>query len=175
MKKKELLKQLDELTRLRNELFDLVAGAGAGKVQVNPAKGKWSALQILHHMHQVEQGTLRYIQKKLSFSKGGLPNATLLSSLKVVLLRLVLRSPLKFKAPPGLGDVPADPSFEQIQESWKRTHDEFRTLISGLEENKLSWQLFKHPFIGRLNMKDTLRFMKSHFTHHARQIRLLVS
>ena len=175
MKKTELLQRIDELKLLKKELFEMMAEASPEQLQKRPAPGKWSPLQILIHMQMVEQGTLSYIQKKLSFSASGLPNATLLSSAKVVLLRLVLRSPIKFKAPLGLDAVPENPSLESIQESWKRTDDGFRELVNSLEERQLSWQLFKHPIIGRLGMKDTLRFMKSHFTHHARQIRALLS
>jgi hypothetical protein len=65
--------------------------------------------------------------------------------------------------------------LEEISADWDRSDEGFLKLIDRLDEHQFGWQLFKHPIIGRLNMRQTIKFMISHFDHHARQIKRLTS
>ncbi len=172
--KEEVYKLHRSLERKRAELWKLVDASSKAILEKSPAPSKWNTLQILHHVQKSEEATLQYIVKKLSYSPEGLPAATYLSHLKVLLLRFVLWSPIKFKAPKGLDQVPANPDIEGLKQSWQLNFDEFSALIERLSEKELRYQLFKHPIIGRVDMKDTLKFMISHFDHHERQIKRLI-
>lgn len=169
------MKQFEGLREKRRELFKMVTSVDAALLNRSPADGKWSVLQILYHVKASEAGTLRYIDKKLSFSPDGLPNASFLSGAKLALLEITLRSPLKFKAPKGLDVFPEKLILEEIKADWDRSDEGFLQLIDRLEEHQLRWQFFKHPIIGRLNMQQTIKFMVSHFDHHARQIKRLMN
>ncbi|WP_339789735.1 DinB family protein [uncultured Imperialibacter sp.] len=175
MKKEKLKKQFEVLREKRKQLFEIVAPVDAALLNQLPAEGKWSILQILYHVKASEAGTLRYIEKKLSFSPDGLPNSPFLSGAKLLLLEITLRSPLKFKAPKGLDVFPEKLALEEIKEDWDRSDEGFLNLIDRLDEHQFGWQLFKHPIIGRLDMQQTIKFMISHFDHHARQIKRLTS
>ena len=175
MKKEKLKKQFEVLREKREQLFKIVTSVDAALLDRPPAEGKWSILQILYHVKASEAGTLRYIDKKLSFSPEGLPNSSFLSGAKLLLLEMTLRSPVKFKAPKGLDVFPERLVLEEIKADWDRSDEGFLQLIDRLEEHQLGWQLFKHPIIGRLDMQQTIKFMISHFDHHARQIKRLTS
>ena len=175
MKKEKLKKQFEVLQQKRKQLIEIVASADAGLLNRSPAEGKWSILQILYHVRASEAGTLRYIEKKLSFSPDGLASSSFLSGAKLLLLEITLRSPLKFKAPKGLDVFPEKLALEEINADWDQSDKGFLQLIDRLDERQLGWQLFKHPIIGRLDMQQTIKFMISHFDHHARQIKRLTS
>jgi hypothetical protein len=175
MRKEKLKKQFEVLRGKRKQLLEIVAPVDVASLNRSPAEGKWSILQILYHVKASEVGTLRYIDKKLSFSPDGLPNASFLSGARLLLLEITLRSPLKFKAPKGLDVFPEKLLLEEINADWNRCDEGFLQLIDCLHEHQLGWQLFKHPIIGRLNMQQTIKFMVSHFDHHARQIKRLMN
>lgn len=173
--KVKILTQYERLVRRRELLLETLSLVPMEVLQRRPDEQKWSVLQILYHVHLAEKGTLGYINKKLVHSPGGLPNASWLSGVRTVTLQITLVLPLKFKAPAGLGDVPALPDLNDIVSEWESTTRGFYNLFERLEVHQLRWQLFKHPFIGRLDMADTIKFMHSHFAHHEKQIARLIS
>lgn len=138
-------------------------------------ESKWHVLEILYHCYLSEAGTLKYIKKKLQYSPEGLQESVLISRIKAILLWGVLNSPLKVKAPAGLDIFPEELVVEKIDDEWTCIRVEFQKLIEELSENQLKWLLFKHPFVGRINMPDTVRFVRAHYVHHKRQILRLIS
>ncbi len=159
----------------RRHLLEKLKNCKAELLKNKPAPNRWNALETLHHVYLAERGTVNYMIKKLHFSKEGLPKAGIASHWKTALLQFVLETPLKMKAPAGLDDVSGDISLDELERQWEQLDREFQSLMSGLDEKQLASQLFRHPFIGRINMTDTLKFMQAHFDHHLIQINKLIN
>jgi hypothetical protein len=174
MKKERVEKEFEILREKRRRLFVAIEGLSAEALAKQPIEGKWSILQILYHLLAAERGTLQYINKKLSFSPDGLPKASLFSGFKLLALRLILASPLKFKAPKGLDVFPEQLDIQEIRREWDLVDSGFSALNERLSDEQLEWQLFKHPIIGRISMLQTAQFMISHLDHHVRQIERLI-
>ncbi len=78
------------------------------------------------------------------------------------------------KAPAGLDVFPEELELEKIDADWSGTRVEFQQLVEQLSESQLKWLLFKHPFVGRINMADTVGFLNEHYRHHKRQVDKLI-
>lgn len=162
------------LLEARKRLFERLESCKVELLKNKPAADKWNVLQIVHHIYLAERGTVNYMIKKLHFSKGELPKAGFASHLKTILLQTALRTPLKMKAPAGLDAVSGDISLDELSRQWNALDHEFLGFLMGLSEKQLASQLFRHPFIGRINMTDTLKFLHAHFDHHLSQINKLI-
>jgi len=175
MLKQKALERHKGLLEARKHLFERITNCKAERLKNKPAANKWNVLEVLHHIYLAEKGTVNYMIKKLHFSQEGLPKAGITSHLKTMLLQIVLRTPLKMKAPAGLDAVSGDISLGELSRQWESLDSELQSLICGLNEKQLASQLFRHPFIGRINMIDTLKFIQAHFDHHRSQINKLIN
>ena len=171
----QLIKKLGDLETDRNELFLWLSRHDKEELAYRPGEDRWNVLEILCHLLLSEEGTLRYIRKKLQYSPNGLPDAGMFSHIKTIILEWVLKSPVKIKAPAGLDRFPEEPLLEKIDADWSASRLEFKKMVEELSEKQLKWQLFKHPIIGRIGIEDTVKFLSAHYYHHKKQINRLIS
>lgn len=137
-----------------------------------PGPGKWSVLQVLHHLMVAEKLSEGYVRKKTS-SGSDFPNVPMSSHTNLLLLRLNFLLPLKFKAPPAVGDnaLPDTSTLADTMAAWKQQRQSLRVLLAGLPEGVLSKAIYKHPLAGRLNAAQMISFFDIHFTHHLSQVK----
>ncbi|NND77799.1 MAG: DinB family protein [Flavobacteriales bacterium] len=153
-----------ELENYLMELKDQVA------MNEQPAEGKWSVVQICEHLRLSEKATVGYILKKTQ-DKSKLVNHTFKSGLKLMTMKLAYLSPLKFKAPGDLPQPDNTKELGQVLTLWKDERKSMEKVFLGLDEDVLQLGIFRHPYLGRLNAKQTLVFMEDHFDRHAKQIK----
>lgn len=136
-----------------------------------PAPGKWSLMQILAHLVTAEKMSLAYLQKKIL----GIDDATdtgWKEDLRIGLLKISQRLPLKFKAPGRVVEsTPAYTSFDQLRSDWDSVRAQLAEILERFPENRLKRKVYKHPFAGMLNITQMLIFFREHITHHQPQIR----
>lgn len=156
----ELLKLLKELESYEDE-----------QLNKSPAEGGWSPLQVLQHLKQAEELSMRYLQKKLSYNPE-LKGAGLLSGLRSWLLKTYLRAPFKFKAPKNVDttDMPRDLSLKNITKEWMAIRRELREFLASLPDDIYSKEVYRHPFAGRLTLAGMVDFFEEHFRRHQRQV-----
>jgi hypothetical protein len=134
-----------------------------------PLSGGWSIAQVVYHISIVEKGVIQYIQKKL-INPSESKNAGLKSFYRAALLRYALRSKRKFRAPKVL-DTPQGPyEVNDLIKEWKITRKELEKLFDSIADADVNRQFFKHPVVGKINLKQTLGFMADHKKRHLDQI-----
>jgi len=160
-----------ELERQANALLFRLEVYNEETLQTPMEPGVWSVMQVLSHILASERLSLKYIKKKLSFQPQ-LKNAGIAASLRLLLLRIYLMSPLKFKAPKGVRseDLPPQGSLEEFRDTWFKERQELKEYIQGLNEDMLRKEIYKHPFVGRLSLTQMLIFFQFHFRRHEKQI-----
>ncbi len=163
--------------RLKAQKADLVAQlepVSNDNFTTAPADGGWSISQVVNHIIIAEYGTNQYIGKKLlaldSLSKAGVSN-----QLKSRALKVALKSPKKFAAPPALPD-PENRDKDRTLEQWEVVRQDLYKTFESLPIESLDREIFKHPVVGYLTPEQTLHFLNDHLHHHLRQInRILAS
>jgi hypothetical protein len=170
----DLARRFERLEDRRQDL--LVRLEEHDRVRLNRprADGGWSALQVLHHVITAEEGTRRYISKKML---GGttLPPAGLVSRLRRLTLQAANGSPFRFKAPAVTAAVPPDIDPKELRARWQEVRTDWRTLLESFPEELLDRMVFRHAMVGLMGLPDTLAFLQSHLAHHGRQVERLLN
>jgi len=163
--------KLDRLDQdLRNLLTDL-DGYSEQTLNKKPDINSWSVFQIMTHLILAEGGSVKYVQKKLSFNPE-LKTAGAASKARSVLVNAYLSSPLKRKAPDAIaGDnLPEHTTFWDVAKKWKGQREELRSYLAELPADLFDKELYKHPFAGKMTLEDMLSFFQRHYNRHKKQI-----
>jgi hypothetical protein len=116
-----------------------------------------------------EAGTLGYVSKKMKGGKS-LPRAGLVSRARLLALQAALASPFRFKAPGVTADVPEEIEPEELVARWQEVRSGWAERLEGFPDELLDRMVFRHGMVGLMGLPDTLRFLRSHLAHHARQV-----
>jgi hypothetical protein len=156
---RDLLELLSELDNINPELL-----------QKHPAPGKWSVVQVMHHLNAAESLSALYVSKK-RLAAPQLKRTGIEAALRLLFARISFYIPLKYKAPKLLGTVPENISYSEIKNSWLKTREQLSKLLDSLSEDELYKPIFRQPTFGRWNIFQMLGFMQTHFNRHKRQIK----
>lgn len=164
----------DTIEAQRQTLIKRLVNLSEESFNRQPAPDKWSIHQILAHIITGEKMTVQYIQKKiLGIDTSG--NTGILEEIKMVVLKISQRLPLKFKAPGVVVErTTTYTSKEALIDEWNKTRAEFGALLEKIEDNQLRRKIYKHVVAGRLNIIHATLFLKEHVTHHLPQINRLL-
>jgi uncharacterized damage-inducible protein DinB len=89
-----------------------------------------------------------------------------------MLLKWTLLSPLKFKSPPQINMRNDQPvlGLAELREAWRQSRADLRELLEANEESLRHRLPYRHPYAGRMTLRQMLIFFNDHFAHHERQI-----
>lgn len=137
-----------------------------------PKKGGWSILQVIYHMVLVEEASLRYIKKKLSFGDD-IPKAGIKTAMRYQYLKAVFKTPLKIKAPEMVNEsqMPDEIRFWEILKRWKDLRAETEEFLDNMPDKLLKTELYKHGLVGKMTPKNMLVFFELHFKRHRKQLK----
>jgi hypothetical protein len=158
------------LEETRSRALGLLEGLGAAPLNRSPGSGRWSALQVLHHVVESEAGTLGYVRKKMQ-AGAGLPRSGVASRLRRATLQLALALPLRFRAPAVAASVPDAIDPDDLRARWAEVRRAWRELLDGFPSELEGRLVFRHPVAGRLSLADTLAVLQAHLEHHVPQVK----
>ena len=167
----KIAQQLQQINQDLDELVEELKKFSEAELCRCPGDGQWSALQTMYHLVQAEALSLKYVQKKLSYSPD-LKNTDWKNHLRLLVMRIFFKLPFKIKAPKQVDghQLPPDLNFDLVSKEWmgqrKRLEDYFKTLPPEV----FGKSLFKHPVAGRLDLSGMLTFYQTHFDRHKKQI-----
>lgn len=152
----------------RMELYDLLEKLDEKQLNYRPVEDKWSIVQIVFHLVKAEQLSLISINKEIK--NPGSSNAGLSAFFRSSLLKYSLMSPLKFKAPAILGNMPKEYDINELKTKWLVVRDKLKKTLGEVNHEQGKKYLFEHPYAGKFNIYQTMDFLVQHFNHHYRQI-----
>jgi uncharacterized damage-inducible protein DinB len=157
-------------------LLQELAPLGDDLLNRKPDDGGWSAIQTLHHLILVEENSMAYLRKKLSYGPV-LEKPGLSAWARSLLLRLTLQSPIKFKAPKAAGNerLPEHATFRETEAQWQKIRTEWFEFFEKMPAELIDKAVYKHPRAGRQSWVQMLDFFISHFDRHRAQARRAVS
>lgn len=155
---------LQSLQSTRNTLLSEIEMLNDTEVNVKPRRDKWSIIQILHHLHLVEQSvtsSLVYaLQKK---DKKVVPLKD---------LQLTLDRTHKREAPQQMQPTETLVKKQQgIQLLEHSRADLLHTLHSIVDEKELLENSLKHPVFQELNLYQWVQFLDLHEQRHLTQLK----
>jgi hypothetical protein len=159
----------EQLEASRTRVLAGLNGLDTAALNRSPVPGRWSALQVLHHVVTVEALTVAYVRKKMQ-AGAALPRAGVASRLRLLALRLALASPLRVRAPAATSAVPARSELAAVQARWHEVRGELRVLLEEFPAELVDRIVFRHPYAGPMGLADTLGMLQAHLDHHVRQV-----
>lgn len=133
----------------------------------------WSILNIVEHIVLSEEASLDYVQKKLS-NPDQLKSVELISWVKILLMKMVLKFNMKFKAPNHVNPLEKNGSnLESLADRWEFVRNRLIEL-SETDSKNLAKGILRHPYAGMMNFSQLVAFFETHFEHHLGQINRLV-
>ena len=166
----DLGRRLDRLEASRAHALSLLGSHDVLAQNRAPAPGRWSALQVLHHVVESEAATLVYVRKKMQ-AGASLPPAGLASRLRRVAVQLGLALPLRLRAPAVTAVVPDVVEPDALRARWDEVRAGWRELLASFPADLERRVVFRHPFAGRMGLADTLAVLQAHLEHHVPQVR----
>lgn len=166
------LQQLfDLLESERNALLSELTLHDQQKLRLNSPSGGWSVQQIIAHLITSERLSIGYMKKK-SLGITSLDDSGIVEEIKMVILKLSQRLPLKFKAPNVVVELtPEDQTLEQLKIQWDELRKELKSFLETIADQNVRKKIYKHPVAGRLDCAQALSFFREHFYHHYPQIK----
>jgi len=168
---------IEAFNKLKNNytnLLELVSILNVNQLNNNLEADKWSCGQIMEHLQMSFGFTMLYLNKKISQPEL-IPVAGFKSTLRYWLIKFVLNSPIKVKAPKGVDNVPEVTTIEQINQGVNKNLRALEEFINRYPFELNQKAIFKHPLAGRINLYQTIQFLNDHLMHHDRQIRQIIS
>jgi len=172
--KPDFERRFERLEASRARALSLLAPHDAAAQNGSPAPGRWSALQVLHHVVESEAATLGYIRKKMR-AGASLPPAGLGSRLRRAAVQLGLALPLRFRAPAVAAVVPDVIEPAALRARWEEVRASWRELLGAFPTDLEERLVFRHPFAGRMGLADTLAVLQAHLDHHVPQVERALS
>jgi uncharacterized damage-inducible protein DinB len=169
----QLLNQAREINEIHTSYMNKAKPLSYEQFNKKPAPDQWSIAQVLHHLWNAYNFSQTFMEKRIQEKK--VTQTTGLKTLyKYILLQVALALPIKYKAPRAIADLPAEVSFDVLEQSFKQTALNYEKMLDNLPAALEDKEIFKHPRVGYLNASQTFSFIKAHALHHKAQIENLL-
>ncbi len=166
---KILLQKYDILQLDKANILNYIENLNNDALHMKPGKDKWSLAQILFHIIKGEQYAFISMSNSLK-PDTELKNLGLSASFKFFILKSALKTNIKFKAPPIARKVPESVNVNELLSKWNEIRTGINEVCLTIPKDKLNKGVFKHPYIGFINLNQTLDFLVFHLKHHLKQI-----
>ena len=164
-----LARGFERMEVTKASLLQSLAPLHAERLNRKPDAATWSIVQVIAHVTKSERGTLQYIRKKTQDPQA-LGRSGLIPWVRIAALSVGMRSPMRFRAPAAIADVPETGDIKALASAWSAVRDDWRGYVEtfpAVLEDKL---IFRHPFVGLLGPAQTMMFLNGHLENHVRQI-----
>jgi hypothetical protein len=167
--KKDLLKEFSLMENERKLMLSNMEKFPMDILEKKPNATEWSVAEVIMHLVVAESASLAYMSKKLEV--GGHAKASFGAEMKQRLLNLVIRLPIKYKAPKVAQLKEGETiSYVEAVSKWTDVRNAMQQAYESLDEALVNHELFKHPAAGKISALQGLRFMRQHATRHIDQI-----
>lgn len=160
--------QYERIEASKAEILARLDGLDDEQLNRRPAENEWSAIQVICHLVRAESLSLRYIRKKMQGDDPG--DGGLGAKLRSGALSLILKLPLRYKAPSRSAELPERADLEATRCEWEEGRAGWKELVDSLSPEQARKTIFRHPVAGRLTLSQTLRFMDNHIKRHTGQV-----
>ena len=175
MEEKKIQKQWNRLDRQKQVLMDLIRILPDDEYRHQPQHDSWSVGQVANHLFLTEIFCFEYLKKKLSYPET-IPAFSPKSWWALFQVKFSIWAKIKAKAPAKI-DMWGDQevlSPEDLDQKWNLVRTQMQAVISQNLPGYGSHLVFKHPFTGRMTMRQMLIFLNDHFSSHLRNVRQIL-
>jgi uncharacterized damage-inducible protein DinB len=157
---------LEKLAHAQSRLLHTADSVGADQWQTRPARGAWSAAEVVAHLIMVERAVLGTADRMMQ----GAPRRFPLLKRFHLPLALVEARLIRRKSP-----IPLDPELVREKETMlaelRDVRERTLAFVDETKDRDLSQYRWRHAFLGTLNTYDWLQLVARHEIRHEKQMR----
>ena len=169
-----LERQFSLLQQSKDNILALISPIDESEFHKN-TPGSWSIGQILVHLVTSERLALEYMKKK-SLGVDTLEKSGFIESVKLAILKISQRLPIKYKVPKTIRErTPEPPRKDELLLLWQNERQQLKMFLESIPHQHVNKKIFKHPIAGMFNASQGVAFLREHLLHHRPQIVRLVS
>lgn len=157
---------LDRIDQQRRALLAEVDKLGPESLVFRPAKGSWSALEVVEHLVRVEEAIVSRVKKREPRTW----REAVRGRLSLELISVFFRLGRRFKAPVPTILPRGGATLTDLRARWEAARESMRRTLDGFEPADFARPMLRHPILGLLTPVETLTFIHRHLAHHRRQI-----
>ena len=172
--KTRALTKLERLNLEFDRVIQLIEPIDDLELVKKPTKDMWSVVQVFNHLYEVEQLSLDYLEYKELNGKP-FPKVKFITKAKMIVYKIALLSPLKFKKPQNLSEPSNEGGLDSIQKEFENLRIKFNEFVERQDDTFFNTASYKHTIVGRVNIETMFEFLRLHLKHHEKQIlRILI-
>jgi len=157
----------------RHSLTDSLIHLPPAQLHVHD-EGKWSIHHIVAHLIAAERLSVGYLRKKVQGIEAA-PDTGVKEALKMLLLQIAMRLPIKFKAPKVVEEhTRTEAELAELLQDWETVRAELKEILERIEPAHVRRKIYRHVRIGMIDSRQTVAFFYEHVRHHKQQIRRLM-
>ncbi len=155
------------LERQRERLLATVRAVDTASQEYRPAPGAWSAADVVQHLVLVDELAARQL---ITPREGSRPRRIATTRLAYFVMLVVLRTPIRIKAPSKAVVPSAHVALAALESRWNAARAHLEEHLASLAPDALRRPVYRHPIAGWLTIPETLGFLEAHVAHHAAQL-----
>ncbi|MGF9977027.1 DinB family protein [Viridibacillus arvi] len=153
---------LEQNKSIRDELLNSVSNLSDEQLNKEVEEGRWTIMQVLHHLHLIEAGVAKAIQYTLKKGEE--------QSVKAKPIELTVDRSTKIKAPSFANPDPRFITLEEMKDKLKESRHALHQVVSNSNKDQLKEKAYPQPIFGLMSLDQWVPFIGYHEKRHIEQI-----
>ena len=158
-------RSLKRLDVVHQELMDTIQPLDSKLFMQRPSDNEWSVAEIMQHLYLVEERVIKDLKRAIDAEPGHVSFLKRFLPTSIVSLRV-----RKFQSPKAVNPVEV-PEKEVVVANYNGARQSLKVLCNSQSQERFKTLVFNHPFLGRIDGKQTVSFVGYHEQRHLKQIR----
>lgn len=153
---------LEQNKSIRQELLNTVSNLSDEQLNKEVEEGRWTIMQVLHHLHIIEDGVAKAIQYTLKKGEK--------QSVKAKPIELTVDRTTKIEAPSFADPEAKFITLEEMKDKLKESRNTLLQVVSSSDKNQLKEKAYPQPIFGLMSLDQWVPFIGYHEKRHIEQI-----
>lgn len=153
---------LEQNKSIRDELLNTVSNLSDEQLNKEVEEGRWTIMQVLHHLHIIEDGVAKAILYTLKKGEK--------QSVKAKPIELTVDRTTKIEAPSFADPEAKFITLEEMKDKLKESRNTLLQVVSSSDKNQLKEKAYPQPIFGLMSLDQWVPFIGYHEKRHIEQI-----
>lgn len=148
---------------IREQIYEAVSGLSSESLNLKPAEGKWSAVQVMEHLYLMEKAITAGIMQALSADSD--------TTTEPKPYQLTLDRSRFIEAPPQLVPTEEFIPLGDVRARLDQSRSALETVLAQSDKDVWSRKAYPHPVFGMMDVAQWVDFVGIHEERHLAQLK----
>ncbi|MEH7417965.1 DinB family protein [Neobacillus drentensis] len=153
---------MEEINLIREEVLRSVSGLSNEQLNTQVQEGRWSIMQVLHHLYLIEGAVTFAISDQLANGQT--------KSISEKPIHLAVNQSTKIKAPSTVEPENKFITLVEMKKKLSQSREALTKVVDTADPSLLTQRAYPHPVFGELSLKQWIPLIGLHEKRHLAQI-----